>query len=51
MEWIDPRYAEVIAAMKAARARAGDHLPDGRQRAVRGFVVPRGEAAPRGGNR
>ncbi|WP_277816753.1 hypothetical protein [Streptomyces sp. AcH 505] len=37
MEWIDPRYADLVKAMKQAaeqRRESGDARP------VRGFVVP-----------
>jgi hypothetical protein len=35
-DWINPRYAHVIAALRRAQARGGE--PD--QRPVRGFLVP-----------
>ncbi len=36
-EWIDPKYATVVAAMRRAQARAEG------QRPVRGFLVPQGK--------
>lgn len=35
MKWIDPRYADIVAAMRQAQAQRG-----GDARPVRGFVVP-----------
>ncbi|MGW6461102.1 hypothetical protein ACWF94_35120 [Streptomyces sp. NPDC055078] len=36
-EWIDPRYAELVAAWKRARTPADR---DPKPRPVRGFLVP-----------
>ncbi|WP_275404824.1 hypothetical protein [Streptomyces sp. SID10815] len=38
-EWIDPRYAELVAAWK--RAQQPDSRDPRAPRPVRGFVVPR----------
>ncbi|MEV0034760.1 hypothetical protein [Streptomyces sp. NPDC050804] len=38
MEWIDPRYAELVAAMKRAEAEQSD--ADDEPRPLRGFIVP-----------
>ncbi|MFF3755170.1 hypothetical protein ACFYYH_32805 [Streptomyces sp. NPDC002018] len=38
MEWIDPRYAELVAAMKRAEAEQSD--ADNKPRPVQGFIVP-----------
>lgn len=36
-EWIDPRYAEIVAAMKRAQRWESREPKD---RPVRGFVIP-----------
>ena len=38
MEWIDPKYADVIAAMRRAEARKDRRAADARR--VRGFLLP-----------
>lgn len=38
MEWIDPRYAEVVEAMRQA-AESDDSEP-GETLPVRGFIIP-----------
>ncbi|MGW2329117.1 hypothetical protein ACWC5C_25640 [Streptomyces sp. NPDC001700] len=39
MEWIDPRYAELVATMRRAQADASEQDPT-EVRTVRGFIVP-----------
>lgn len=39
MEWIDPRYAEVVEAMKPAQT-ARDESPEGDPIPMRGFIIP-----------
>lgn len=40
MEWIDPRYAELVAAMKRAAEEQSDAGGGDEPRLVRGFIVP-----------
>ncbi|MET8180748.1 hypothetical protein [Streptomyces sp. NPDC005336] len=39
MEWIDPKYAHLVAAMRRAQANASERDPS-KSRPVRGFIVP-----------
>lgn len=39
MEWIDPKYAELVAAMRRAQAEASEQEPSD-ARPVRGFIGP-----------
>ncbi|WP_167542524.1 hypothetical protein [Streptomyces himastatinicus] len=39
MEWIDPKYAELVATMRRAQADASEQDPS-EDRPVRGFIVP-----------
>ncbi|MBL1099479.1 hypothetical protein [Streptomyces coffeae] len=44
MEWIDPRYAELVAAMRAAQAEAEEHPPTAGR--LQGFIVPDSDPGP-----
>ncbi|MFJ8231463.1 hypothetical protein ACIQ9E_16140 [Streptomyces sp. NPDC094448] len=37
-EWIDPRYAELVAAWRRAQRSTGNNS---HQRPIKGFIVPR----------
>ncbi len=39
-EWIDPRYADIIAAMRRTQAARGEDQSDDGRLYFRGFVIP-----------
>ncbi|MBI0299301.1 hypothetical protein JBE04_33805 [Streptomyces sp. PRKS01-29] len=46
MEWINPKYADLVKAMRQAQAKASRQDPP-ETRPVRGFIVPEsGTAGP-----
>lgn len=45
MEWIDPKYAELVATMRRAQADASEQDPSD-TRLVRGFTVPDTDPGP-----
>ncbi|MBL1100164.1 hypothetical protein [Streptomyces coffeae] len=44
MEWIDPRYAELVAAMRTAQAEAEDDATEAGR--LQGFIVPDSNPGP-----
>lgn len=40
MEWIDPRYADLVAAWKLARQQQDSRTPEQPPRPMRAFIVP-----------
>lgn len=47
MEWIDPKYAELVATMRRAQADASEQDHPTEARPVRGFIVPDTGPGPR----
>ncbi|WP_329131764.1 hypothetical protein OG552_11105 [Streptomyces sp. NBC_01476] len=40
MEWINPKYADILAAMKRTDAERSEDQPEGDHPPVRGFLLP-----------
>ncbi|WP_432010391.1 hypothetical protein [Streptomyces cucumeris] len=44
MEWIDPRYADLVEAMRAAQDEGEETASEGGR--LRGFIVPDSDPGP-----
>ncbi|MCP9205478.1 hypothetical protein [Streptomyces cucumeris] len=44
MEWIDPRYADLVEAMRTAQDEADEATPESGR--LRGFIIPDSDPGP-----